>query len=180
MHPSLERTALEGTTQERPAREGGAQESAGQQVNGMSATPTAGLLGSIVRLNLVVSDVLEQITSQFGLAMPDYLVLGVIRGAVDSRTSPSAITEVLGRTSGGMTLTLDRLVNSGWVRRSKDPDDGRRVVVELTEVGLDLALNVNRALHDWEESLTPAQPVEVVSEMVEALTEAISKHSVQS
>ncbi|MGB6059456.1 MAG: MarR family transcriptional regulator [Microthrixaceae bacterium] len=143
-----------------------------------SVSPTVGLLGSIVRLNLVVTDVLEQIVGSFGVAMPDYLVLGVIRGAPGSRTSPSVITEVLGRTSGGMTLTLDRLVNAGLVKRSKDPDDGRRVVVELTEPGLELALQVNRALHNWEESLSLDQPVEEVADMVDALTQSIGSHSV--
>lgn len=143
-----------------------------------SVSPTGGLLGSIVRLNLVVTDVLEQIVGSFGVAMSDYLVLGVIRGAPESRTSPSTITEVLGRTSGGMTLTLDRLVNAGWVKRSKDPDDGRRVVVELTETGRELALQVNRALHNWEESLSLDQPVEEVAELVDALTGSIGAHSV--
>lgn len=142
------------------------------------ASPTGGLLGSIVRLNLVVTDVLEQITGRFGVAMPDYLVLGVIRGAPDSRTSPSAISDVLGRTSGGMTLTLDRLETAGLVKRSKDPDDGRRVVVELADAGLDLALQVNQALHEWEASLSPDEPVEAVVEMVDALTDSISMHSV--
>ncbi len=142
------------------------------------ATPTGGLLGSIVRLNLVVTDVLEQITGRFGLAMPDYLVLGVIRGSAGSRSSPGAIADTLGRTTGGMTLTLDRMVTAGWVKRSKDSADGRRVVVELTDAGLGLALEVNRALHEWEASLSPDQPVEVVAGLVDGLTDSIRRHSV--
>jgi DNA-binding MarR family transcriptional regulator len=52
-----------------------------------------------------------------------------------------------------MTLALDRLEASGWVRRLPDPADGRRVVVELTSEGLALATQVNDALHRWERSL---------------------------
>lgn len=37
-------------------------------------------LGSVVRLNLAVSDVLAQITGEHGTNLADYLVLGVIRG----------------------------------------------------------------------------------------------------
>jgi DNA-binding MarR family transcriptional regulator len=66
---------------------------------------------------------------------------------------------VLDRTSGGMTLALDRLEKAGWLQRSADPADRRRVVVELTPEGLAVATRVNADLHAWEESLdlTPAQ-----------------------
>jgi DNA-binding MarR family transcriptional regulator len=52
-----------------------------------------------------------------------------------------------------MSLALDRLEAAGWLVRSDDPDDGRRVVVELTSSGLALATRVKDALHDWEASL---------------------------
>lgn len=132
-----------------------------------------GLLGGIVRLNLAVTRVLEEITGEFGLPMADYLVLGVIRGAPEGRSAPTAIAEVLGRTTGGMTLTLDRLVAAGWVRRSPDPADGRRVVVELTSEGRELALGVNASLHRWEAGLVlPGGRAEVAA-LVDELTSAV-------
>lgn len=134
----------------------------------------AGLLGTVVRLNLAVSDVLSGITGAHGTNLADYLVLGVIRGAPGSKTSPGAIAETLGRTSGGMTLTLDRLVNAGWVRKSKDPSDGRRTVVELTDAGTELAIAVNQALHDWEHELSLEESADVVATL-ESLTWAVTR-----
>ena len=61
--------------------------------------------------------------------------------------------ELLGRSTGGMTLTLDRLVGAGWVTRTPDPADRRRVVVTLSDAGLALSERVNDALHAWEEAL---------------------------
>lgn len=136
----------------------------------------AGLLGTVVRLNLAVSDVLGRITGAHGTNLADYLVLGVIRGAPGSKTSPGAIAETLGRTSGGMTLTLDRLAAAGWVKKSRDPSDGRRTVVELTDEGMRLAVAVNRSLHEWERALSFDEPDEVIA-LLESLTTEIRRRS---
>ena len=134
-----------------------------------------GLLGSIVRLNLRVTEVLDQIAGDAGLAFADYLVLGVVRRSPGGRSSPTGIAEVLGRTTGGMSLALDRLEAAGWIRRSPDASDGRRVVVTLTPAGTRLATQVNRRLHDWETSLDlPSSAGEIVA-VLEAVTEAIAR-----
>ncbi len=117
------------------------------------------LLGHVVRLEILVGQVLDRIAAAAGISGSDYLVLGVVRRSPGHRSAPTAIAEVLGRTTGGMTLTLDRLERAGWVRRLPDPDDRRRVVVEATAEGLALAEEVNDGLHRWEASLgaTPTQ-----------------------
>ena len=134
-----------------------------------------GLLGGIVRLNLRVTQVLDDIAGQAGLAFGDYLVLGVVRRSPGRRSSPKAIADVLGRTTGGMSLALDRLEAAGWIRRSPDPSDGRRVVVELTASGLRLATQVNQRLHEWEASLElPLAHGEVMA-VLEAVTAAMDQ-----
>ncbi|MCU1488417.1 MAG: regulatory protein MarR [Actinomycetia bacterium] len=141
----------------------------------MTATTSwddGGLLGAIVRLNLAVTQVLDGITGAHGIALADYLVLGVIRAAPGGRSAPTAICDVLGRTTGGMSLTLDRLTTAGWVVRTPDPADRRRVVVELTPVGAELATRVNRELHEWEASL--ALPGDVVP-VLDDLTDAVAR-----
>jgi DNA-binding MarR family transcriptional regulator len=50
-----------------------------------------------------------------------------------------------------MTLTLDRLEAAGWLTRSADPTDRRRVALELTDAGRELAVAVNDDLHRWED-----------------------------
>jgi DNA-binding MarR family transcriptional regulator len=135
-----------------------------------------GLLGSLVRLNLAVTAVLDEIAGSFGLPIADYLVLGVVRGAPEGPTSPSAIADVLGRTTGGMSLTLDRLQSAGWIRRTPDPADGRRVVVELTPRGHDLAVDVNAELHRWERGLDLRDDPIAVASVVDELTETIDAH----
>ena len=112
-----------------------------------------GLMASVMRLRLLANAQLEAVTEAHGIALADYLVLAVIRRAPGGRTSPSAICEVLHRTTGGMTLALDRLEAAGWLVRAADPSDRRKVVLVLTRAGRTLAVTVNAALHDWERSL---------------------------
>lgn len=136
---------------------------------------TDGLLGHVVRLNVVVDRVLNDIVGASSISVADYLVLGVIRRSSDHRSAPTAICEVLGRTTGGMSLTLDRLEGAGLVRRLPDPGDRRRVVVEATPSGIDLALRVNADLHAWEDSLglTSADRSDLAGALGQ-LTEAIA------
>lgn len=112
-----------------------------------------GLVARIVRLNLFVTELLEGIAASAGMTVADYLVLGVVRRSPEGRTTPTHICEILGRTTGGMTTTLDRLEAAGWLQRSHDDGDRRRVIVALTDAGTDMASTINEALHRWEDSL---------------------------
>jgi len=49
--------------------------------------------------------------------------------------SPSKLNAFVGLSSGGITKTVDRLAADGLIERSPDPDDGRGVLVALTERG---------------------------------------------
>jgi len=118
----------------------------------------ADFLTRIIRLNLLVSRGLESVVEPFGIGVGDYLVLSTVRRSPGGRNAPTQLCRVLGRTTGGMTLTLDRLESNGLVKRLPDPDDRRRVIVALSSEGRRLATRVNTALHRWEASLAPAAP----------------------
>jgi DNA-binding MarR family transcriptional regulator len=65
---------------------------------------------------------------------------------------PAMVTELaefMGVTASTMSLNLSRLETSGFVRRSRDPDDGRVVNVRLTDVG--------QAARDAATTLDPAR-----------------------
>ena len=136
--------------------------------------PADGLLARIVRLNIAVTGVLEEITQSAGIGLSDYLVLAVIRRSPAGHSAPTAICEVLGRTTGGMSLALNRLEEAGWVRRSFDREDRRRVQVHLTRAGIRLATKVNDALHAWEQSLALPGDRDAIHMVVDDLTAAVA------
>jgi DNA-binding MarR family transcriptional regulator len=45
------------------------------------------------------------------------------------------LAEHMGVTAATMSVTVDRLVAGGWVRRGRDPRDGRKVRLRLTPAG---------------------------------------------
>ena len=131
-----------------------------------------GLLARVVRLNMLVTRVLDDLVEPHDISVADYLVLASIRRG---RTSPVELCKVLGRTTGGLSLTFDRLVAAGWVLRHPDPGDRRRIIVELTPTGRAKAEIVNAALHDWEAALdlTPDTQAKIEADLdeVSALVE---------
>jgi len=60
--------------------------------------------------------------------------LAVLDGAGEP-LEPSVIAERLIITSGSMTSLLDTLEKAGLVRRSRHPDDRRKLLIDITEAG---------------------------------------------
>ncbi|TDD77819.1 MarR family transcriptional regulator [Actinomadura darangshiensis] len=53
---------------------------------------------------------------------------------LDGPQTPGQLAQLMGITTGGaVTAVIDRLERAGYVRRTRDPDDRRRVIVELVE-----------------------------------------------
>ena len=76
------------------------------------------------------SVVLSQIIAdKVGLSPSDLECLGFLEH--DGPSTAGRLGELTGLTSGAVTRMIDRLEARGFVRRRPDPDDRRRVVVEL-------------------------------------------------
>jgi len=78
-------------------------------------------------------------TAQFGQAIAERLGVGAtdqkcleLVQRQDGPVTPGLLAERTGLTSGAITAVLDRLEKAGFVRRDKDPEDRRQVVVRLT------------------------------------------------
>src|SRR5699024_5868993 len=109
-----------------------------------------GMVARLLRINMFVEQLLEEIVEPHGVSVSDSMVLANMRRGT---TSPVGLCRNLNRTTGGMSLTIDRLVAAGWVDRVPDPDDRRRIIVKLTSEGLAKSQAINDDLHAWEDSL---------------------------
>jgi DNA-binding MarR family transcriptional regulator len=67
--------------------------------------------------------------ARIGLAVTDMQVMDILEST--GPTSAGLLAEFTGLTTGAITRILDRLEKAGLVRRERDPNDGRRVIVRL-------------------------------------------------
>ena len=110
----------------------------------LSEPGPVGLFTRLTRVGLLVDAFQHRCLDPFGLRFIDYSVLRVLQLAgAPYRMSPTALSDIVLRSSGGMTQILDRLERAGVVERAADPSDRRKVVVGLTPAGLRTADQAN-------------------------------------
>ena len=86
---------------------------------------------SLRRVNLQGSLFGQNVAIRFGLSESD---IETLEALIDvGASSAGRLAELTGLTSGAVTRVIDRLEQSGYVRRVPDPADRRRVIVEVVE-----------------------------------------------
>ena len=86
------------------------------------------VIRSLRRVNLQGSFFGQTVAVRFGLSESDVETLEAL---IDmGATTAGRLSELTGLTSGAVTRVIDRLEQSGYVRRVPDPADRRRVIVE--------------------------------------------------
>src|SRR6478736_7285366 len=114
---------------------------------------------SLRRVNVQGSIFGQTIAIRLGLSEADSDALELL---IDTGAATAGrISEAMGLTTGAVTRVIDRLEQAGYVRRTTDPADRRRVVVEVVPeraASLDALLgSLERAAQDEAGRYTPEQ-----------------------
>jgi DNA-binding MarR family transcriptional regulator len=97
-----------------------------------------GIVDRIGGINSRIKRMHNETLEQLGLTMSDWHVLTSLRwSGAPYRRKVGWLARRADLTSGAMTSRLDALEKQGLVRRLRDPDDRRSVIVEMTEKGLE-------------------------------------------
>ncbi|WP_233617852.1 MULTISPECIES: MarR family winged helix-turn-helix transcriptional regulator [Actinomadura] len=104
---------------------------AGGPTRGTPAAGRAAELAAELRRATMYTVLLHHATAaKSGMNVTDAQCVNAL--ALDGPQTPGALAKLMGITTGGaITAVIDRLEKSGHVRRTRDPDDRRRVIVEL-------------------------------------------------
>jgi DNA-binding MarR family transcriptional regulator len=129
-----------------------------------------GLFTRLTRVGLLLDSFQHRCLDPFGLKFIDFSVLRVLQlaGAPYAMT-PGELSEVVLRSSGGMTQIVDRLEHIGLVERAADTSDRRKVVVVLTREGLKTAQKAGAAYERERRRILGALSADEVSEIDRAI-----------
>jgi DNA-binding MarR family transcriptional regulator len=91
-------------------------------------------LGAAVRANQAAVDAFDEaVAAHLGINRTDLRCLDVLLQDNGAGATPGQLGGRLGLTTGSVTAMVDRLERLGYVTRSPDPADRRKVVVRATE-----------------------------------------------
>jgi DNA-binding MarR family transcriptional regulator len=125
-------------------------------------TSPVGVIGRLGRLGTFLDAGLERVFARYDLSRADYDVLAALRReGVPYRLNQKVVMRSVLRTSGTLSVRIDRLEERELVRREPDPADGRGAIVVLTERGREL-VDIVAPVHLANEerllaALTPAE-----------------------
>lgn len=126
----------------------------------MEPEANVGELGA--ELRAVVSALNRRYRSQRPVGELGDAALGVLIQL--QKAGPQTLTQLCERAGvslGSMSQSIRRLEQLGYVDRSKDPTDGRRVLLSATECGTAVALEVRTRVAGWlDDQLAALSPEE--------------------
>lgn len=71
----------------------------------------------------------QRVADRLGINYTDQQVLNLVDLLSDAK--PGDLAQLTGLTTGGITMSLDRLEKAGYVRRERNPRDRRSVIIRM-------------------------------------------------
>jgi MarR family transcriptional regulator, organic hydroperoxide resistance regulator len=133
---------------------------------------------SVYSAALAVGRTYKPLLDDLQLTYPQYLVLSVLW---ENGTLPvGAIADHLSLETSTLTPLLKRLEGGGLVTRTRNPQDERQVLIDLTPAGRDMEAR-SRCLNEklLESSGMTVRDIEALNEAVRRLTAALGPRSSQ-
>ncbi len=90
---------------------------------------------AILRSTHLTRVAMEEALDAYGVSMGEYELLSMVSEAPGGRMRMSALAELVVQSRSRVSHTATRLEQRGWVRRDRSTDDGRGVVLVLTDEG---------------------------------------------
>ena len=101
---------------------------------------------SIVRTTSTLTDRVEELLKPYGISLTQYNVLRILRGAGQGGLCRNEVRDRMLTRMPDMTRLLDRMEDAGLVKRSREQDDRRMVLTEITAQGRELLSELDRPM----------------------------------
>ncbi|MDB3907247.1 MarR family transcriptional regulator [Crocinitomicaceae bacterium] len=103
-----------------------------------------------------VGTIQNSFMSSFGLTMPQFNILRILRGA-GTEITVNTVKDRMIEKSPNTTRLMDKLIDKGMISRTRCSDDRRVVFVQITKDGLDLLSQIDVKFEDEGEKFVPRQ-----------------------
>jgi DNA-binding MarR family transcriptional regulator len=103
---------------------------------------------SVVRTSSALMDMVEDLLKPYGISATQYNVLRILRGSGDTGLCRNELRDRMLTRMPDMTRLLDRMEEAGLVTRSREQDDRRMVLTQITARGRELLSQLDRPMND--------------------------------
>jgi DNA-binding MarR family transcriptional regulator len=129
----------------------------------------------LAQANRVVSGSLERLLAQEGAQIEHWRVLEVLSD--EQGRSMGELAQLVLMNHPALTKLMDRLVSRGWVHRATDPADSRKVLVFITDEGLEFAARLRARVAEYQDSIDAGFGDRRSDQLKKLLDSLIREHS---
>lgn len=124
---------------------------------------------ALLRTASVVGRALSRVLEPWGLSLAQYNALRIIRGAGPDGIATLAIRERMIEEGTTITRILDKLEQSGYIRRERALPDRRQVICEVTAAGRRLLDTIDPVVDAADEEAVASLSAREVGQLIELL-----------
>ena len=125
---------------------------------------------SVVRTSSTLMDRVEDLLKPYGITATQYNVLRILRGAGQGGLCRNELRDRMLTRMPDMTRLLDRMEDAGLVKRSREQDDRRMVLTQITPRGRELLGELERPLTQLHREQLSQLSDEQLRTLIELLT----------
>lgn len=113
--------------------------------------------------------------SQYGLTMPQFNILRILRGAGEEITV-NTIKDRMVEKSPNTTRLMDKLIDKGLISRTRCTEDRRVVYIKITDQGLELLAEIDKNFDDKRGMFVPHNFSDEEANMLSDLLDKLREH----
>ena len=125
---------------------------------------------SVVRTTSALTDRVEDLLKPYGISATQYNVLRILRGAGQGGLCRNELRDRMLTRMPDMTRLLDRMEEAGLVRRSREQEDRRMVLTQITARGKELLGELDRPMTELHRDQLAALTKEQLRTLIDLLT----------
>ncbi len=111
------------------------------------------LVVNLLRVGNKMNEKLNLFTKSFGISLPQFNVLRILRGQKGKPANLSTINEHMIHKMSNTTRLIDKLIDKGFVERTICANNRRKIELSITPRGLNLLTDIDHDLAEKEAQL---------------------------